>query len=360
LSVQKLSVQLGESSAQADLKLSLNEVPKVSGTVNAVLLDLSPWLPPPPDDPVEKKPDSSSNRVFSDEPLYRPGDSGILVDVELNAERVILWGTTYTDVNVGFDLDQNQIGVSPLKLVGPNGSTVDAQFSLDGREKKSAWELSFDSQDLRLAMLLRGGIDRAVLPPTDIHLHLSGIGNTPADLVSDIDGDIRIFQGSGRIADAGLSWLMSDLTTELFSTLNPFNKDQGYTQLDCSVIAAQVENGLIDVTTGLIQTAEVTIISEGQIDLGSETINLGFNSQVRKGLGLSASALINPFIKVGGTLKKPAVEFDTTGAVVKGGAAVATVGLSILASSLSGRFLASKDPCGDAQRKIEESDNRKY
>ena len=81
-----------------------------------------------------------------------------------------------------------------------------------------------------------------------------------------------------------------------------------------------------------------------------------FNSKQRKGLGISASDLVNPFIKIGGTLAAPAIELDPTSTVVKGGLAVATMGISILANSLAGRYLSSKDPCGDAQKAIDKPD----
>ena len=53
----------------------------------------------------------------------------------------------------------------------------------------------------------------------------------------------------------------------------------------------------------------------------------------------------------------PAVELDPAGAVVSGGLAVATAGISLLAKSMSDRFLSSKDPCGDALKEIEKRDS---
>ena len=64
----------------------------------------------------------------------------------------------------------------------------------------------------------------------------------------------------------------------------------------------------------------------------------------------------NPLIKVGGRMVAPAIELDPKGTVVSGGLAVATAGLSLVAKSMSDRFLSSKDPCGDARREIEQRD----
>ncbi|HMB58682.1 MAG TPA: hypothetical protein VKN35_02120, partial [Xanthomonadales bacterium] len=106
----------------------------------------------------------------------------------------------------------------------------------------------------------------------------------------------------------------------------------------------------------VVQTSDITILSEGQINLVDEKIDLTFNTKPRTGLGISASALINPFIKVGGTLAVPAIQLDAANAVISSSAAVATVGLSVLAKSLTSRWFSSNDPCGNARKKLEESD----
>jgi hypothetical protein len=68
--------------------------------------------------------------------------------------------------------------------------------------------------------------------------------------------------------------------------------------------------------------------------------------------------LVNRLIRVGGTLSDPAMELDKARAVISGGAAVVTSGLSLLAKSFSDRFLGSDDPCGEARRTLAERDAR--
>jgi hypothetical protein len=73
----------------------------------------------------------------------------------------------------------------------------------------------------------------------------------------------------------------------------------------------------------------------------------------QKGLGLSVTSLVNPFVKLSGTFAKPALTIDPEGALVEGGAAVATAGLSILAKRFKQRFLDDKDACGKALKDAE-------
>jgi len=163
--------------------------------------------------------------------------------------------------------------------------------------------------------------------------------------------------GSGQLASAGMDLLFSDFLTQLFTTLNPFHETSEYTQVDCAVIAADAESGMVTVLPVIFHTDQLTVFSEGAVDLNTENIDLSFNTKPRTGIGLSAGALINPLIKVGGRLTTPAVEMDAQGTVVSGGLAIATIGISVLAKSMSDRFLSSPDPCGDAHKELEKRDS---
>jgi hypothetical protein len=107
----------------------------------------------------------------------------------------------------------------------------------------------------------------------------------------------------------------------------------------------------------IYHTKQLTILSQGVIDLNTEKIDLSFNTKMRTGIGISAGMLINPFIKVGGRLTSPAIEMDPAGTIIGGGLAVATLGISMLAKSMTDRFLSSKDPCGDARKELAKRDS---
>jgi hypothetical protein len=227
---------------------------------------------------------------------------------------------------------------------------------LDDSGDKPRLELELFGQDLRLGLAAIEGQDSSTIPATEIHLQLVGSGATQREMASGLNGKLRLYQGAGLVAAAGLQLLFSDFLTELLKLLNPFAEKSTYTQLDCTVAAADIVDGVATVSPVVFNTRQITIFSEGSIDLRSERLDLSFNTKPRQGLGLSTGVVINPFIKVGGRLAEPAIELDPRGAAVSGGAAVATAGLTLLAKSLSDRFLSSKDPCGDARREIEARD----
>ena len=102
------------------------------------------------------------------------------------------------------------------------------------------------------------------------------------------------------------------------------------------------------------QTDKLRIFANLEIDLKTEKLEAHFRTIPQKGLGISVSNLVNPYVKLTGTLAKPALAIDTQNVVVEGGVAVATAGLSILAKSFKNRYLSEKDPCGKAVAEADE------
>ena len=86
---------------------------------------------------------------------------------------------------------------------------------------------------------------------------------------------------------------------------------------------------------------------EARVDLRDETFDADINTVPRKGLGVSLSSLVNPYIGIGGTLTKPQLRLDRKSTLLEGGAAIATGGISIVAKGMFDRVTASADPCDD-------------
>jgi hypothetical protein len=135
----------------------------------------------------------------------------------------------------------------------------------------------------------------------------------------------------------------------LIGTINPFTESDPYTNVECAVILLHFNDGVLDADPVFVQqTDKLRIFASTNIDLKTEKLDANFKIEPRKGLGISLSNLVNPYIKVTGSLANPALVVDPEGVLIEGSLAVATAGLSILAKSLKNRFLSGKDPCGKA------------
>ncbi len=355
IGITNLNARLGKSELGGQLKIGLGETTRISGSLDSPLMDLS-WFEPDEESEEPPPPDTPSDYVFDETPVMEFSDHGLDVDMKLNVARIDLGNTEVDEFELGVVLNPNYLEINPFSLRGQSGGKISGMVTLNSREAKPRLNLTIQGEELRLGLLAVEGQDPETFPPMEIDLALNGVGVTRREMASSLNGKIRIYQGSGQVASAGVGLLFSDFISELFTLLNPFAKSSEYTNLECSVAAADIVSGQVEVFPVIYHTEQITILSEGKVDLDTEKLDLSFSTKPRTGIGISAGVIINPLVKVGGRLASPAVELDAGGAVVSSGLAVATVGISLLAKSMSDRFLSSKDPCGDARKEIDKKE----
>jgi len=257
---------------------------------------------------------------------------------------------------LGVRLGKNRLELAPFMVTGAGSGKLNGRAVFDDSGNKPALDAELFAENLRLGLAAGPNQDISTYPPIEIVLSLQGQGFTRREMASSLDGKLRVYLGTGLIASAGVDLFFSDFLTELFEALNPLAESSEYTRVDCAAMGADIVEGVVKVDPAVFHTEEFTVFNKGTVDLGSEKIDLSFTTKPRKGLGITPGTVINTLIKVGGTLKKPAVELDPQGAIVAGTAAIATAGLSIVAKGFSDRFLASKDPCGDAREELRKRD----
>jgi hypothetical protein len=363
-SLEKVVAELGASEAQGDLQVELGDNGRISGTLQSGFLDLKPWRDqikkkqskPEPDNARTAKDTPDDARMFPDELVLEVGKTALDMDLDVEVDRIDFGNAEVKDVHLGILLTDHQLHLNPFELSDEKGSSVVGQFVLDATVGVPTMSLKLNGANLRIGLAAAAGQDLSTYPPAEVFASLQGSGYTWHELASSVNGKVRFYQGSGLIATAAFDSFYSDFISRLFRGLGLSGKTSAYTRFDCGVFAANVVAGQVKVDPIVFQTEHVTVFSAGTIDLEAEKIDFTFHTKTRTGLGISAGAAINPFTKVGGTLKSPAMEFNAGGAVLGGGAAVATVGLSYLAKSFSDRFLSSRDPCGDARKKLEKGD----
>ena len=350
-----IDMRLGRSRCTGELRVELGERDRVSGQLTFPMLDLSFWRDMY-GNRAAAEPSPAPQYLFDDTPIMKIADLGVDVDLGLELAEVDLGNSRAQDLKLSFLLDHESFQADLFSYQGPSGGRLSGQISLDSSGIMPQLHLELTGREVRLGVATAPGQDVATFPPHDMDILLDGSGETRREMASRLSGEIRVFTGAGDVATSGVEFLLNDVLTELFTTLNPFAEKSEYTRLECAVIAATVLDGRAEVYPVIFNTRELTILSKGTIDLHTESIDMSFSSKPRQGLGISASVIINPLIKVGGTLARPAIELDPARAAVSGGTAVATAGLSILAKSFADRFLSSKDPCGDARKEIDSRD----
>lgn len=366
ISSEDIHFRQGKTDLSAQLEVLLAERPVIRSKVRSALLDLTPLqqhvVAAQTEQPGHQAPRQPADQklLFTDEAIDLVSDIGIDLSLDLAIEELLLDAYQFRQLSFGLELLPESLTVDDFEFHGGKGGHYAGQFSAQKRLDGTQFKLRARADDLKLGLIGKSGQDPDTLPPSDILLDLAGTGQTWHELAQTLTGTTRWYAGAGRISDTGLDFLFSDLLTQVFSTLNPLSQKSQFTQLSCGVFAADMLDGQVKLAPIVIQTDQITAFSEGQVDLSSEAIVMSFRTVPRKGLGISASSVVNPFFRIGGTLMKPALQLDVTKGAISGGAMVATAGLSVLFKSLSDRLLGSKDPCGDARAEIEKADKVKH
>jgi hypothetical protein len=175
---------------------------------------------------------------------------------------------------------------------------------------------------------------------------------TPRALASSTDGRVIIKQGAGRVANNLVDAVSGDVIAQLFSALNPFSRQEQYTNWECTVFAIDFESGVGEIGGFLLQSEKLMVVGGGAIDLNDERLNVEFNTKPRSGVGVSADMFVTPFVKLGGTLASPSVGLNEKGVLLEGGAAVLTGGLSFLYKGVIDRATAEADQCAKMRETI--------
>jgi len=193
------------------------------------------------------------------------------------------------------------------------------------------------------------------LPLFDLNAELTAEGATVRDVAGSLNGYFRLVGSDGRVPSGAFALFSQDFVTAVFDAVNPFAKTDPYTNVDCAAVLVRFENGVVRGKPVLVQqTEKLRLFANTEIDLKTEKLNADFKMVPQKGLGISVSGLVNPYINVTGTLANPSLVLDPESVLIEGGVAVATAGLSIVAKGIKGRFFSGKDPCGKAVTEFDE------
>jgi hypothetical protein len=354
------------------------EPPEIDIDIDANRIDLSPFLA------QDDEPDHEENELELpdiSEPLVeeaedqitlqaaKSNDDGLVIpdwplpldlltqfdgDVVIDARVVQLVEIALHDFALHAAVHKGALTVDRFAARGQDG-TIAAALSIAPDNGSAKVALTFEGTDLYGRILPDLSDEEAAQAPRyAADVNLTGQGLTLREVASSLDGRIKLTSDGGLIRNQGGGLLYGSFFEELLVAVNPFRGKETYTEMVCAVFFVDVQDGIASANPSLvIQTDKMNIISKGTLDLTTEKIGFKINTGARKGIGISAADFINPFIKVGGTLANPRIALDAPTAAVTTGAAVVTLGISMLATAATKRIFRKKDPCGAALAEAE-------
>ena len=318
----------------------LGERPAISATLNSRAIDLGQLLPPAQDSTEAPE----GPYVFPEEALPLAALKALEMDLDirvgaLRRESLVLRDVLLLGKATGGNIDVRQ------QASGPNDGTFQSHLQLHSDASTLKATLRSKLRDIRLNIASGEDIDPSLIPPHNLTVTLSSKGASPRQLAAASQGHLHLTMGSGKVKNNAVGAFTGDILTQLFRALNPLAEKEAYTDFECGLALVDIEDGVARFGETLLQTRKLMIVGGGRINLNNERLNLEFNTKPREGLGLSADMFVTPFVALKGTLRQPHLGLNEKGALLTGGAAVATGGLSLLVTAALDRATAAIDHC---------------
>lgn len=300
-----------------------------------------------------------AERLIPNESLDLGWISDIEAKIKYQLDEMYLSSAAKTSATIDISIVDGVLSTQQMNWSG-TFSSGDAKLSIRAGEEGSDIDLYFDVERIPLLWLLGGEPDNN--PDSYYRGQMKTSGNSFRDWAKNSNGALVFKAGGGSLSSRGLDLVVGDVFEEVFTRINPYRVTEESTRIVCHAGAITIVDGKILAAPGLVVRADkMDVVFGGEINLHHEKVSMEFNTRSRKGLGVSASKAVTPYLKVGGTLANPRLSLDVKGAVLSGGAAVATAGLSIVAEGLWDRWVAtSGDPCSRLIKRLSKDGNEVY
>ena len=282
--------------------------------------------------------------LFDTAPLVYSWLDSVELDADLTVASAAINRDTLSNVHIAATVVDGALKIAPFDFTMHEGS-FSSSLELGPADGAYALALAADAKALRITHLADENQARETVPPLDATLTLTGTGTSMNAIMASSNGSLTGRQGSGQLNFQAANALFSDVLTSILQTLNPMAEEKAYSDVECSVFDIDITDGVANIEQLALQSDRVTIVGSGNIKFESEALDLAINTKSREGLGISVGGVANSFVKVGGTLKSPALGVDAVGSVATTGAAITTGGLSVLAKSLWDRVSSEVDLC---------------
>ena len=286
------------------------------------------------------------DRLIPDTPLPLHVLDVADVDVTLHLRNLVtgLFGAKDIELVIVMENDELHVDTGSVSLA--NGGTLEAELDLirSGAEHADV-QLSIIGEQFRFRPSIDSDGNPINRPRADLNVTLAASGGTVRELAASANGSFSLREGEGEIDNEFKGYVMRDLVSQLFASINPMAADSAYTQLHCGFVEFEVVDGVAKSRAVGLQTDKLAMASVGTLNLATEALDLSFRVKQREGVGVSLAGIINPYIRLGGTLASPALKIDKKRGLLSGTVAVFTGGLSILAQGVWDRYLSRADYC---------------
>ncbi len=297
--------------------------------------------------------ESDGGKVFPDTPLPWDTLSTGNADVNITVGKLVLSnGMEISDIVVPVKLSGSNLSADPISLAVADG-TIRAALGMNAANKSVSLKADIDGFSAENLAKAMKKTDLITDGPVDLSLNVRGGGDTVSAVMANLNGSMVGGMGQSRVRSDALNILGADVIMQVVSVMNPLGNKDPYTVAQCAVVNFQISDGVARTEDGIaFVTDKMQFTSSGQVNLGTERVDLGVRSKASSGIGVGIGDLVQA-VKISGPLSDPGVGIDKVGAaktIGTIGAAIATGGISALLQGAKNRVDTSgNNPCEDAR-----------
>jgi hypothetical protein len=341
---EKFSGKVGSS----DITGSLNYQSKqpralLSGTLVSRLLyfsDLAPMIGADSNASKAKRGEAAvqpTDKVLPVEPFKTDRWTSIDADIKFSAQKIIRkMELPINKLTTNLHLQDGVLSLLPLNF-DMAGGNLSSNITLDGSGKadKDAIKatMKVTARHLKLKQLF------PTLQPLQASAgeingdaSLSAVGNSVASLLGASNGEIKTLINQGTLSKL----LLEEMGLNIGSVILTSLVGDKQIKLNCMVTDFDVNNGLMQVRSFIIDTDDAIIDVSGNINLAQEQLDLTINPN---STGLRVLSLRAP-LYVRGSFNEPSVSIDKEVLAMKAGGAIALAALAPVALAPAAALLA--------------------
>lgn len=322
LRIPALRIDLSEGYIDGWLVLDTTDpIPMLKTELDFVDLDLDELLARLDQTAKTKKTAAVKTRddkVFPDEPLPFDALSRASISARLRAINVEHNNRRLKEAEVSFNITNGKFSASLDKMSSVKGD-LNSNFVVDTGDKDApviTIRLKAPKVEVGELVVVDNG-SSAIEGPLAIDISLEGRGHSVAQIMATLTGNITLLMEQGSADAKALDLFVGGLGA-MFGTF--FSEGSSKTRIECAISDMKLEQGMLTTRLALLDTQYSTVAINGQVDLKQEQLDLKVSPEA-KGVNLSVAFPV----KVQGTLAKPNLTVEKTGALLKAGELWATV-----------------------------------
>jgi len=175
------------------------------------------------------------------------------------------------------ELQQGSLTIDAKELMH-NDTTVSGHFVVD-RQTQPEFHVDLSIENIDLGTFLQDSHLRETYEGRfDLALDLRSRGNSTREVMANLNGEIAIFVSEARIPDISLSLRSIDLVYRML----PWLKRREDLIVNCAISQLDVNDGIVDIKLLYLDSAQMTMIGGGKIDLRNEDLDLRLSPRPRR------------------------------------------------------------------------------